>query len=104
MACFFSLCINWISRRYVAVKKTTWPFMRFIYLVTKKIIVDNAAAGGMRETPAEWRRWAASYGSRTAIRFFTLGTPVWARRIIQLGASQVETRNEVAYAKRHYQN
>ena len=48
VACFFSLCINWISRGYVAVKKTTWPFMGFIYLVTKKIIVDNAAEG-MRE-------------------------------------------------------
>jgi hypothetical protein len=64
VACFFSLCINWISRRSVGVKKTTWPFMGFIYLVTKKIIVDNAAEG-MRENAAEWRRWAASYGSRT---------------------------------------
>jgi hypothetical protein len=26
-------------------KETTWPFIGFIYLVTKKITVDNAAEG-----------------------------------------------------------
>jgi len=39
---FFSLCINWISQGICNGKKqTTWPFIGFIYLVTKKITVDK---------------------------------------------------------------
>ena len=41
---FFSLRIHWILQRDGAAKReTAWPFIGFIYLVTKKITVDNAA-------------------------------------------------------------
>jgi hypothetical protein len=46
MVGFFSLRINWILQGYGAAKReTAWPFIGFIYLVTKKITVDNAAEG-----------------------------------------------------------
>jgi hypothetical protein len=38
---FFSLRINWILQGY-GKRETAWPF---IYLVTKKTTVDNAAEG-----------------------------------------------------------
>jgi hypothetical protein len=54
MVGFFSLRINWILQGYGAAKReTAWPFIGFIYLVTKKITVDNAAEGhGKRQAEA----------------------------------------------------
>lgn len=50
----FNLRINWILQGYGAAKReTAWHFIGFIYLVTKKITVDNAAEGqGKRQAEA----------------------------------------------------
>ena len=44
------------------------------------IVLDNRNCAFLLLLMSKWRRWAASCASRTAIRFFTLCTPVWATR------------------------